>query len=331
LSARVYQVAATAVPAKSSKNRVDGSRADMHAKIVESANQTDPLVRGPSRRLVSSVGLGWKDIAVERHLIDPGEKPQTTISHHLVKLASGTQVAYGEGPNERGRLLPYSKPPGTMYFFVEGWIPAVYPTTETELTVCALHPTFIRKVVEELAEESAVDVHTRVGFHDEPGAALIRLLEAEVVSGGLSGALYRDHLTYALASRLVSDRALAGRSGPSENRLPVPRLRRVVERIEADLSTDLDLKTLAAESGYSRNHFLRMFRAATGLTPHQYLLRVRVKQAQALLKDRSRRLIDVAFACGFSSDSHLSRTFHQLVGVTPSEYRRNCGVAVVNS
>ena len=74
-----------------------------------------------------------------------------------------------------------------------------------------------------------------------------------------------------------------------------------------------------------------MFRAATGLTPHQYLLRVRVKQAQALLKDRSKRLIDVALACGFSSDAHFSRIFRQVVGATPSEYRRNVGVAVVNA
>jgi AraC family transcriptional regulator len=303
----------------------------MNAEILDSTNRTDTLVRGPSRCLITSAGLGWKDIAVERHVIDPGEKPQTATSHYLVKVASGTDVAFGEGPNERGHLLPYSKPPGTMYFFVEGWIPAVYPKTKTELTVCAIHATFIRSALEELADESAVDVHNRVGFHDEPGAALIRLLEAEAISGGLSGVLYRDHLAYALTSRLLLGRVAAERGGQSENRLPVPRLRRVVNRMEEDLSAGLDLKTLAAESGYSRNHFLRMFRAATGLTPHQYLLHVRVKRAQALLKDRSQRLIDVALACGFSNDAHFSRVFRKVVGATPSEYRRNFGIAVVNA
>ena len=132
-----------------------------------------------------------------------------------------------------------------MYFTVEGAVPAVYPTTKTELTVCALHPTFIRNAVEELAGESALDVHNRLGFQDEPGAALIRVLEAEVISGGLCGALYRDHLAYALTSRLLLRTAPAERGGP-ENRLPVPRLRRLLERMEADLSADLDLKTLAA-------------------------------------------------------------------------------------
>jgi AraC family transcriptional regulator len=93
--------------------------------------------------------------------------------------------------------------------------------------------------------------------------------------------------------------------------------------MEAGLSSDLDLKTLAIESGYSRNHFLRMFRAATGYSPHQYLLRLRVNRAQAMMKNRSMRLIDVALECGFSSHAHLTRVFQQVIGATPSEYRRD--------
>src|SRR5262249_38394807 len=131
-----------------------------------------------------------------------------------------------------------------------------------------------------------------------------------------------DHLTYALTLRLLSLGMKREDEDSSKNKLSHPRLRRVVDRMEAELGTDLDLKTLAAESGYSRNHFLRMFRAATGYSPHQYLLHLRVKQAQALLKDPSLRLIDIARACGFSSHAQLSRLFRQVIGITPSEYRR---------
>src|SRR5262245_62594144 len=109
----------------------------------------------------------------------------------------------------------------------------------------------------------------------------------------------------------------------SKNKLSHPRLRRVVDRMEAELGTDLDLKTLAAASGYSRNHFLRMFRAATGYSPHQYLLHLRVKRAQAMIRNRAMNLIDIALDCGFSSHAQLSRVFRQITGTTPSEYRRN--------
>jgi AraC-like DNA-binding protein len=99
-------------------------------------------------------------------------------------------------------------------------------------------------------------------------------------------------------------------------------LQRVLDRMKADLATDLDLSTLAAESGYSRSHFLRTFRAAMGCSPHQWLTRLRMEQAKTILRERSISLIDIALDCGFSSHAHFSNTFRQIVGVTPSEYRR---------
>jgi len=99
-------------------------------------------------------------------------------------------------------------------------------------------------------------------------------------------------------------------------------LQRVLDRMKADLATDLDLSTLAAESGYSRSHFLRTFRAAMGCSPHQWLTMLRVEQARTILRGNSSSLIDIALDCGFSSHAHFSNTFRKIVGVTPSEYRR---------
>jgi len=105
--------------------------------------------------------------------------------------------------------------------------------------------------------------------------------------------------------------------------LPAHKLRRVIERMNADLDTYLDLKTIAAESGYSRDHFLRMFRAATGCTPHQYFLRLRIEKAQSLMTNQSLRIIDIAASCGFTSQSQFSRVFRRVIGVTPRQYRRD--------
>jgi AraC family transcriptional regulator len=99
-------------------------------------------------------------------------------------------------------------------------------------------------------------------------------------------------------------------------------LQRVLDRMKADLASDLDLNTLAAESGYSRSHFLRTFRAAMGCSPHQCLTRLRVERAKTFLREDSISLIDIALDCGFSSHAHFSNTFRQIVGATPSEYRR---------
>ena len=104
--------------------------------------------------------------------------------------------------------------------------------------------------------------------------------------------------------------------------LPHRLLRRVFDRMGADLSETDDLATLAAESGYSRAHFLRMFRAATGQSPHRYLLELRLAKAQALIAGQSTPLADIALECGFSSHAHLTTAFTSRYGVTPSAYRR---------
>jgi AraC family transcriptional regulator len=110
---------------------------------------------------------------------------------------------------------------------------------------------------------------------------------------------------------------------PSQcGKLPKRLLHRVLERMKADLASDLDLSTLAAESGYSRSHFLRTFRAAMEYSPHQWLTRLRVEQAKTMLRESSNSLIDIALDCGFSSHAHFSNTFRRIIGLTPSEYRR---------
>jgi transcriptional regulator GlxA family with amidase domain len=81
------------------------------------------------------------------------------------------------------------------------------------------------------------------------------------------------------------------------------------------------LDELAAEAGLSRFHFLRVFSKATGQTPHAFLINQRVNRAQALLR-AGERAAEVAVACGFADQPHLTRVFRRIVGVTPGQYAR---------
>ena len=105
--------------------------------------------------------------------------------------------------------------------------------------------------------------------------------------------------------------------------LPQAVLRHIKKYMEENLQDNLSLDELARETNYSRGHFLRMFRAATGKTPHQYLTECRIERAKSmLLEARKVSLIDVAARCGFSSQSHLTRVFRKQIGVTPSVFKR---------
>jgi AraC family transcriptional regulator len=145
----------------------------------------------------------------------------------------------------------------------------------------------------------------------------------ESETGGRCGTLYAESLIAAFATRLLYAARLE-KLPVKATVSPLPRrqLRRVLERMQADLRANLNLATLAAESGYSRAHFLRTFRAATGQTPHQYLMELRLSKAQALISKTSMPLIDIAAACGFSSHAHLTTAFRSRFGSSPSTYRR---------
>jgi AraC family transcriptional regulator len=189
--------------------------------------------------------------------------------------------------------------------------------------VCRLDPEFVEEVSEELDSNPATQLRAQIDIRDESLGYLMRLLENAAMSGESSNDLYVDHLIYSFTLRLFSLGRDRQYTYIPQGALPAHKLRRVIERMHADLDTDLDLKTIAAESGYSRDHFLRMFRAATKCTPHQYFLRLRIERAQALMKNRSLKMIDIAESCGFTSQSQLSRVFRRVLGVTPRQYRRD--------
>jgi AraC family transcriptional regulator len=98
--------------------------------------------------------------------------------------------------------------------------------------------------------------------------------------------------------------------------------RRAKELMSAALNEEIPLGRLAAECGLSVQHFARAFRQSTGTPPHRWLLKQRVDRAKTLLTDRGVSLADIAVSCGFADQSHFTRIFTAMVGVSPGAWRR---------
>ena len=187
-----------------------------------------------------------------------------------------------------------------------------------------LHSTRNANLAAEELDRNYAPIQTKASvLRDAVLTSPMELLEKESRLGGKSGRLYTEDLAYALTMRILSFGARRDRYLNSPNVLSSPRLRRVIERMYVGLSSEIDLKALAIESGYGRNHFLKMFPEATGHSPHQYLLRLRVNGAQKLIKNRSMALMDIALECGFASHSHLSRCLSTTCRSKPSDFRRD--------
>ena len=106
--------------------------------------------------------------------------------------------------------------------------------------------------------------------------------------------------------------------------MPARDRRRAVESamwIDDNSDQPLDLETTARAAGVSSFHFLRLFSNVLGVTPHQYLVRARLRHAARLLADETRSGTDIAFDVGFGDLSNIVRTFHRAAGVSPRRFR----------
>jgi AraC-like DNA-binding protein len=99
------------------------------------------------------------------------------------------------------------------------------------------------------------------------------------------------------------------------------RLLRARDLIDRRSTEPLDVDLLAATAHMARAHFIREFRATFGETPHRYLQRRRVERAMFLLRESERSVTDICMSVGFASLGTFSRTFRDVVGSSPSQYR----------
>jgi AraC-like DNA-binding protein len=91
--------------------------------------------------------------------------------------------------------------------------------------------------------------------------------------------------------------------------------------IEGDPDAPHDLSSLAQIARLSPYHFIRTFERVTGTTPHQYLLRIRLRRAAIRLRTEREKISDIALGCGFGDISNFNRTFRAEFGVSPRAYR----------
>jgi len=149
------------------------------------------------------------------------------------------------------------------------------------------------------------------------------LLDADEV-GGSSGKLYAESISY--RDRHSSSGVFESRGDDRAKKggaLARWRLKRAIDFIDARLDNPVSLADMASSVGLTRMHFAAQFRAATGLRPHEYLLRRRVERAQEMLIGSGMSLVDVARSVGFQTQAHFTSVFKRYAGHPPRVWRES--------
>ena len=131
-----------------------------------------------------------------------------------------------------------------------------------------------------------------------------------------------DEIGHLLASRLVE--VVTGERRKKAMVTARDRRRAVETALWLDAHSDrpIDLEDAAGQAGVSPFHFLRLFSSVLGVTPHQYLVRSRLRHAARLLAENGRDVTDIAYDVGFNDLSNFVRTFHRAAGVSPLKFRQ---------
>lgn len=163
----------------------------------------------------------------------------------------------------------------------------------------------------------------RFAFFDPLGAALTRQVLSELYAPPSSEReVYIGALVNALKAHI-----LRGANSVSASEIPTSafsayRIHHVMNTILQNPEAQHSLEEMSAVAGLTPSHFCRVFRKATGLSPHQYVMKTRLDKAQQMLHQTDLSIAFIAESLGFTSQSHFTRAFRQFSGVAPSDFRK---------
>lgn len=186
-----------------------------------------------------------------------------------------------------------------------------------------------RAVLNAIADDASaprigdLDCRQAAGVNDATIAGLGGTILSALSRPQQANRLFVDHVTLAVGVHVASTYGgLRPVSRPARGGLAPWQERRAKEILSANLDGNMPLKDVARECRLSVSHFSRAFRRTMGVAPHNWLLTRRVELAKEKLRDRELSLSDVALACGFADQSHLTRMFTGTVGISPGAWRR---------
>jgi len=271
--------------------------------------------------------LGWSGLHLELH-----QQPTfaTDEHHHTMHVVacgvvdSSSQNAPGmrslDGKRSRER-----RGTGDVAIIPAGMSHACSWDTPAQFMVLAIEPTLLKQIGQDWINPDQIELRSQFMSESDPFIQSILLaLKGEAAIGGIGSYLLIDSLKTALAVHLLRNYCVTRPKLSSySSGLSQVTLSLVKEYIHNHLQQDLRLDEIAAIAQLSPYYFLRLFKQSMGITPHQYILQCRLNQAKHLLQHSNLSIAEIAARTGFCDQSHLTRYFKRIMGVTPKQLLRS--------
>jgi AraC family transcriptional regulator len=279
----------------------------------------------PTAPLLSSEALGWEKIALYRFRNPKRwQMHQPPLACHFIAahLANPSKLSMRlNGRWQRGRTTP-----GEVIIMAAGCENAWEWDGEIDELHLCLNTDVLEGAATELSNRPA-ELVSSISLHDPWIYQIALRLMAEVQSPGAGSRLFGDLMAQALALQLLRSHTPGSPCTTPERRaISRAKLQRALDYIAANLAQDISLDDIAGAAAVSPFHFAHGFKQATGLSPHQYVIRQRIEQAKTMLRHQDDPIAQIALSVGFANQSHFTTAFKRHCGMTPKAYRNDCGI-----
>ena len=273
---------------------------------------------------LSSWALDWGPLNIERREEPQGGReflPFGTTEHLIfVRLSDYYVRRESQGEMTEGQYLAgqVSIHPARVPIRWE-W------SGKLNFLLLSLDPAFLDRVARDTFGQDAAPVHLwhEDGRHDPLINNLASALVREMLAADEGTRLFTQSLASVLSVHLIRNYAEGMPAAPRPAHGPTRAVSAAIRFIRERYAEQISLTDIASAAGLSPFHLTRVFKKTMGLSPHQYLVEVRVHSARALLSSGGDRpsLAEVAAAVGFADQSHLTRQFKRILGTTPKKAR----------
>ncbi len=293
-----------------------------------SATGLEAHIRG--ERLAASDGVSSKDVLVQiftRERIEESFIVPAVAEPLIVWVLSGDAIVEERVAGEDWNSSQVKK---GDFFLTTSSVPYEmrWRVTSSEPFVVMhiyLGLQLLERAIQETHEGATGSIRLREvsGGRDELLSVLLEQFRVELTTRGETSALLIQGIAQCIAVHLARKYLDAAAENIAQrNALPAFKLKRVVSTMEKKLGEEFRLGDLAHDIGMSEYHFSRLFKRATGHSPSQYFIKLRMTKARQLLIETERSIIEIGMDVGYSSASHFSQVFKREVGVPPSHYRK---------
>lgn len=272
--------------------------------------------------LLSSQGAGWHGIHLEYHREPAGELPEHSFERYHVLCVETIARSCGARKWINGESQDKPIVHGDVFIVPEHIRYREQWDGEIDFITLALEAGFVEQIADESSHTDGIEILPQFPKPDPLICQIAIALKTILELNAATNTLYVETMATALTAHLLQyysaqQVAIRNYSGG----LSKTKLKQIANYIEEHLEQDLSLMELSSVAQMSRHHFARLFKQSMGVSPHQYVIRQRVERAKHLLLREELSVSEVAYQVGFANQSHLSRHFKRLIGVTPKQIR----------